>query len=123
MLEGDLIESGVRRVGAEQEMFLVDENLRPAPVATAVLESLEHPSFTTELARFNLEANCQPRPFGGHCLRDLENELRDLLGLARAAAAEHGADVLLTGILPTLRAEDLGLENMTPAPRYFALNK
>ncbi len=123
MLEGDVIETGIRRVGAEQEMFLVDEDLRAAPVATAVLETLDHPSFTTELARFNLEANCAPRVFGAACLRELESELRDLLALARAAAAEHGADILLTGILPTLRSEDLGLDNMTPAPRYFALNK
>jgi CBS domain-containing protein len=29
----------------------------------------------------------------------------------------------LTGILPTLRKSDLGLDNMTPLPRYFALNR
>ena len=38
MLDNDLIESGVRRIGAEQEMFLVDENLRPAPVSVEVLQ-------------------------------------------------------------------------------------
>jgi CBS domain-containing protein len=31
--------------------------------------------------------------------------------------------VLLVGILPTLRKSDLGLDNMTPNPRYFALNR
>lgn len=123
MLEGDMIESGVRRVGAEQEMFLVDAALRPAPVADEVLQVLDHPAFTTELARFNLEANCAPQEFGGGCLRRLEEELNDLLGKAREAAATVGADVLLTGILPTLRRQDLTLENMTPRPRYFALNR
>ena len=38
MLDNDLMESGVRRIGAEQEMFLVDENLRPAPVSVEVLQ-------------------------------------------------------------------------------------
>ena len=33
MLENDLIESGVRRIGAEQEVFLVDRSWRPAPAA------------------------------------------------------------------------------------------
>lgn len=123
MLEGDLIESGIRRVGAEQEMFLVDKALRPAPVADEVLAALDDPSFTTELARFNLEANCVPRVFGGDCLRRLEAELVCLLDKAREAAATAGADVLVTGILPTLRKADLTLDNMTPRPRYFALNK
>ena len=41
MLDNDLIESGVRRIGAEQEMFLVDENLRPAPVSVEVLQHAE----------------------------------------------------------------------------------
>jgi CBS domain-containing protein len=123
MLEGDLFETGIRRVGAEQEMFLVDDSLRPAPVATEVIEALNHPSFTTELALFNLEANCEPRVFGGGCLRHMEEELVQLVAAARAAAASVGADVLLTGILPTLRKDDLHLGNMTPAPRYAALNR
>ena len=37
MLETDMVESGVRRIGAEQEMFLVDSNLGPAAVAEEVL--------------------------------------------------------------------------------------
>lgn len=31
--------------------------------------------------------------------------------------------MVLTGILPTLRKSDLGLDNMTPRPRYAALNE
>ena len=38
MLENGCIESGVRRVGAEQEMFIVDRNLQPASLAMEVLE-------------------------------------------------------------------------------------
>src|ERR1044072_6795734 len=37
MLEGDVMESGVRRIGSEQEMFLVDSGLGPAPGAAEVL--------------------------------------------------------------------------------------
>lgn len=32
MIETGHIESGVRRIGTEQEMFLVDQAMRPAPV-------------------------------------------------------------------------------------------
>ena len=63
MLQEERFETGVRRIGAEQEMFLVTRACRPAPIAMDVLEKLDSPSFTTELARFNLEANLTPRRF------------------------------------------------------------
>ncbi|WP_437967815.1 CBS domain-containing protein [Sorangium sp. So ce260] len=123
LLQEDRIESGVRRIGAEQEMFLVDRALRPAPLALEVLERAADDRLTTELARFNLEANLSPLPFGGDCLRRLEAELSDVVGRAAEAARAVGADVLLAGILPTLRAGDLRLESLTPAPRYHELNR
>jgi CBS domain-containing protein len=122
MLERSMFETGVRRMGAEQEMFLVDSAGRPAPLAVEVLKHLDPALFTTELARFNLEANLPPTVFGGNCLRDLEATLEEVVGLASDAAAKEGARIALTGILPSLRQSDLGLDNMTPNPRYFALN-
>ena len=123
MLDGGMLESGIRRIGAEQEMFLVDRQGSPAPVAVEVLEQLNDESFTTELARFNLEANAKPYRFGGSCLRRLEKEISGLVDQARTVAQSVDTDVLLCGILPTLRQEDLSLDNMTPVPRYFALNQ
>ncbi len=38
MLEHGCIESGMHRIGAEQEMFIVDRNLRPAPLALEILD-------------------------------------------------------------------------------------
>ncbi|HEX9735270.1 MAG TPA: hypothetical protein VGG06_25150, partial [Thermoanaerobaculia bacterium] len=57
MLDEERFETGTRRIGAEQELFLVDAGLRPAPVALEVLAEIDDPHFTTELARFNLECN------------------------------------------------------------------
>jgi CBS domain-containing protein/gamma-glutamyl:cysteine ligase YbdK (ATP-grasp superfamily) len=123
MLDQGSLEHGVQRIGAEQELFLVDRDLRPAPVATQVLGAANDPRLTTEIARFNLEANLTPRIFTGRCLEELERELDQVVGIARAAAMKHGAEVLLTGILPTLRGSDLCLENLTPGPRYQELNR
>lgn len=123
VIERGLIESGIRRIGAEQEMFLVDDTLSVAPVSTEVLAAADDPRLTTELAKFNLEANLLPQVFGGSCLRDLEAALEDVLGVARRAASLQGARVALSGILPTLRKSDLSMDNMTPLPRYFALNR
>jgi CBS domain-containing protein len=123
MLEGDLLESGVRRIGSEQEMFLVDSNLGPAPLGEEVLARINDDRFVAEIGLFNLEANLTPHIFGGRCFSLMEKELTEVLRLARDGARACGADVLLGGILPTLSVSDLGAENITPRPRYHQLNR
>jgi len=122
MLDSGAFETGVRRIGAEQEVFIVDGQGRPAGLALELLERLDDPHFTTELARFNLEFNLDPQEFGGDCLRRMEHDVNTLLRKARVAARSLDANVLLTGILPTLTKKDLSIDNMTPIPRYHALN-
>lgn len=123
MLGTDLFETGIRRIGAEQEMFLVDAACRPAPIAMDVLEALDDPRFTYELGRFNLEANLSPLTLGSDCLSRMHDELNEVVARARGAASASAGDVVLTGILPTLRQSDLGLDSMTPVPRYHELNQ
>jgi CBS domain-containing protein len=122
MLEEGWIETNVRRVGAEQEMFLVGSGFRPAPLVMEMIDVLKDGRFTTELGKFNLECNMPPLRFGGRCLSEMERNLEELVGMAREAAATLEAEIALVGILPTIRKSDLGLENMAPVPRYFALN-
>src|SRR4030095_296569 len=122
MLENGRVESGITRIGAEQEMFLVDGYLRPAPVSLEVLGQANDPRLTTEIARFNLEANLTPLELTGNCFSRMEHELRHLIARARNAPATQNADILLSGILPTLQKSDLTLDNLTPAPRYHELN-
>ncbi len=123
LASGDWFETDVRRIGAEQEMFLVDRTLRPANRALALLEELPREAFTTELGQFNLELNLSPLAFQGDCLSRLERELSERLEQAREVAARHHARLLLTGILPTLEKRHLGLDSMTPIPRYYQLNQ
>lgn len=122
MLDNGTFETGVRRIGAEQECFLVDKSFRPAPVSDKVLAAIGDDHFTTELARFNMEFNVDPVLFGGDCLSRLEEQIVTFVDRARVAAESVGARVLLCGILPTLAKSDLGIENMTPMQRYYALN-
>ncbi len=123
MLDCGTFETGVTRIGAEQEIFLVNPSSRPAPLSMEVLERLDDPMFTTELARFNLELNLRPQLLAGDCLSQLERDLNHKLHALRAVTAELGIDFVLTGILPTVRPSDLGIDNMTPRRRYWALNE
>ena len=123
MLAQGMIESGVHRIGAEQELFLVDAARRPAMLAMELLERVADSHYTTELGLFNLEINLDPLVFGGDCLSRLEQQLQTTLQRLREAAHERGAEVVLVGILPTLRKSDLALAHMAPRPRYRALNE
>ncbi len=123
MLKNDWVESDVIRIGAEQEMCLVDQKtLKPAPVAVDALEKLKkYKWIDSELARFNLETNLTPRVFKGNCLSKMEQELVTNLEKIKVKVKKLDAEIILTGILPTLRKFDLEMHNLTPKPRYFAL--
>ena len=123
MLREGRFDTGPRRIGAEQEMFLIDRHWAPARASLQMLEKLADPHYTTELGQFQLEANADPQDFTGDGLSRMEQQLTDLVAKARGAAAELGLAPVLMGILPTLRKSDLGLDSMVPSPRYRALNK
>ncbi|MCU0426246.1 MAG: glutamate-cysteine ligase family protein [Candidatus Kapabacteria bacterium] len=122
LIESGRIEKNIRRIGAEQEMFLVDANMRPALVGPEILQATTDERLTSEIGRFNLEANLEPSIFSGSAFRQMEDELNDVVRSTQQSADSCGAHVLLTGILPTMRQRDLSLESMTPKPRYHALN-
>lgn len=122
MLENNMIESGITRIGAEQEFCLVDKNWRPSLLAEEVLKDVNDEHFTTELARYNLEINLDPLELKGDCFQQMTNQLTDTLAKAKKVAASYSSSVVLTGILPTISKNELEFNYMTPNPRYWALN-
>ena len=122
MLAEKMFETDVMRIGAEQEMFIVDTSWQPSPNALEVLAGIADGHFTTEVGAFNLELNLDPQVFEGDCLRRLETQLDELLAMARQVAGAVGLHLVLAGILPTIRKGDLSLSNMVQNPRYLALN-
>jgi len=121
MLAEGQMEDGVLRIGAEQEMFLVDSAMHPAPLVLEVLENAKDQRLTTEIGRFNIEANLTPLDFTGNCLSRLENELNEVVGIVKKSAQNFNADAVLCGILPTIQQSDLVEANLTPNPRYLEL--
>lgn len=123
MLAERRFEQGVRRIGAEQEMFLTDRSYQPAPAALKMLERLKDPHFTTELGAFQLEMNAEPQRYGGDGFARLEAQMSALMQKTWSTASELGLHAVLTGILPTLRKTDLGTDNMVQSPRYLTMSK
>ncbi|HSD91220.1 MAG TPA: hypothetical protein VLB44_27040, partial [Kofleriaceae bacterium] len=123
MIAEKRFETGVRRIGAEQELFIIDEHFRPARGVLKMLDSLRDTHYTTELGMFQIEANCDPQILGGNGISKMHAQLDDLVDRARKAGEKHGLGVILMGILPTMRKADLGLDSMVPSARYMHLNK
>lgn len=127
MIAQGMIESDQHRLGAEQELVLVDEAYRPAPRAPEILENLKSldraSHITNELARFDIEANIPPVEIGPGMLDELERMLSQSIRTIEDAAEKFGCTPVLTGILPTLDLRDLGQLNMTPLQRYYELDR
>ncbi len=109
--------------GFELEAWLTDGEGRPARLNQALLEHLDDPLLTTELAQFNVELNSEPRALTGDALSRLEAGLDATWDRCRAGAETLGAHLLAIGILPTARQADLGHAAMTPLPRFRGLNE
>jgi len=122
MLHEDMFETGVRRIGAEQELFMVDERGEPAPVIEEVLENNTDERIVTELTKFNVEFNMDPLQYGGDCFRQMESATTELIEKVRGLTRQVNSEIAMTGILPTAHLSDFALDYMTPRPRYYALN-
>ncbi len=112
-----------RHVGMEMELNLVDADGLPAMTNTAVLAAIADPSWASELGRFNLEINVSPRPLSGEALGALEDDVRSKLAHATSRALATGTRLVMIGILPTLRQDDVTDEAMSANPRYRLLNE
>lgn len=118
MLERGMFETQVQRIGAEQELSLVGKDWRPSPVLMEILENVNDERFTTEFAKFNLEINLDPLIFTGDCFTQMERNLWRLLVKGEKVANLFDSHLIMVGIVPTLRRNDINPDNITPLERY-----
>lgn len=121
MLENHQIESGINRIGAEQEFCLVDKYFKPSMNALEIMEKVDDDHFTPELAKYNLEINLDTFELKGDCFTKMESQLTNLLKKAEEAANTLEERIILTGILPSIDYRSVQIEYMTPKKRYEAL--
>ncbi|GLU42806.1 CBS domain-containing protein [Allomuricauda sp. NBRC 101325] len=122
MIQCGMIEDDIIRIGAEQEMCLVNSDYRPAPISMDVLKALDDYHFTTEFAKYNVEANLDPMTLESACFTGMEEQLRGLLKKVQHSSKAFDAKIILTGILPSISKDELGMDFMTPIPRYYRIN-
>ena len=122
LLEKGRFEDDIVRIGAEQEICIINKEHRPAGVNLELLEKIADDHFTTELASYNIEINLDPFELKGNCFSLVEAQLVSLIDKAREKAASLKTDLIMAGILPTISKKEVDLDYLTPIPRYLALN-
>jgi len=121
--ERGYFEPAPQTIGFELEAWLVDERGHPATAIESVLAELNDPAAVHELAQFNIELNGDPVRLGGNALSAFHSALEKLWIPCEAEVEKQGMQLLMAGILPTLRADELTLANMSSLLRYRALNE
>ncbi len=123
MLGADMFEAEQCLVGQEIELNLVDADGAPSMRNADVLAAIADPAWATEVGQFNLEINVPPRRLDGAALADLEQEIRASLNAGNEKAQGAGSSLVMIGILPTLRKDDVQADAMSANERYRVLNE
>lgn len=123
MLKNDLFPKDDIRIGAEQELAIVDKKMKPTCKALDILASVENDLFTTELSQFNLEINLDPLLLKEGVFYNMHQQLKDHLAHLREKSKQFDVEYPLAGILPTIERKDFNKENITPYQRYMVLNE
>ena len=123
MIADGLLESDIERIGAEQEICIVNENFSPGDNSIDLLQKIQDPQFTTELAKYNIEINLTPRTCIEGGLIAMENELLEKFIVARNHASALNSHLVIAGILPTISRKEITLDYLTPKERYHMLSK
>jgi len=123
MLHERMFEAHPSQVGLEIELNLVDEQMAPSMHNAQVLDAIADPAWATELGQFNLEINVPPRQLAGDALAGLEQQVRASLNAADQKARGTGSRLVMIGILPTLREQDMSESTLSANARYRVLNE
>jgi len=123
MLDSGRFENDIKRIGAEQEVVIVDKKtLKAKSIAPEIISNKGNRDWLVpELSTYNLEINLPPYHLADQCFATMESLLRDQLNEVDSLLEKHGSWSVLTGILPTMRKNDLSNEHISPYERYHLL--
>jgi hypothetical protein len=113
---------GEQTLGAELELFIVDDERAPLLENAEVHGRITDERLTREVNRCNLEGNMTPLPLAGAPFAAMRAEMDEIRDLVDDAAADLGGAAVAIGTLPTMRVGDLGPSSVTDEARYRALD-
>ena len=108
-------------LGAELEMYLINQHGDASLSNRQLLDSLQDEQFQHELNQYNLELNLSPVAQSGSPFSTLLAEMNRKLQKLDSVAKAHHCSALPIGILPSLKHEQLTSACMTGITRYACL--
>lgn len=114
---------GAPSFGAELELYIIDGQGAAKPINRSLHNLVNDRLLTLELNRFNLEYNFTPVAQDKAPFTKIQKQMNDALIRLADSAKDMQARIVPIGILPTLQANDLGLNALTDIPRYHMLAK
>ena len=100
--QGSSIFSDKFRIGYELEACILDKNNLPNPINKEILDSINSPLFTNELAKYDLEINGNVFKLDKDAVKNIEEDVLHLWNKGQTAAQKLGAKLGLFGVLPSL---------------------
>jgi hypothetical protein len=79
MLKNKLFPKDEIRIGAEQELAIVDKKMKPTCKSIEILKQIDSDLFTTELSQFNLEVNLEPLKLQAGVFDQIHEKLKEHL--------------------------------------------
>lgn len=110
-------------LGAELEMYLVNDKGQVDLSNLSLIEALDDPQFQPELNQYNVELNLSPVSQKGTPFSHLEAEIHAKMQKLDSIAKPQGISIVPIGILPSLEHRHLHQDFMTDIPRYHCLSK
>jgi len=108
-------------IGAELEIYLIDNQYQVSPVNLEVLTKLNDKQFQSELNKYNIELNLLPVKAAGKPFSQLTQEIIAKFLHLNTVTKELDTRPVAIGILPTLKEQHLSKKYMTELGRYKML--
>ncbi len=122
MLHESRFETGFHHAGLEIEFNLVDKAGYPTMTNADALAMIADEAWTTELGKFNIELAGDPEVLSGGVFTAMQSAIAGLVTRACDRVEPTGTRLVMVGILPSLREDDVGEESLSANPRYRLLN-
>lgn len=110
-------------LGAELESCIVNKRGGVAPINMELLSDLDDPLYCHEINKFNLEYNLPFVKAAGKPFSTMQADAEAGFKKVCDAAQKRDSNILLVGILPTLKQSNFEEEFMTDVGRYHMLNR
>jgi len=101
--KGSEVFSDKYRIGYELEACILNSDNLPDPINKKILDDINSPLFTNELAKYDLEINGNVFELDADAPQNLEKDILSLWKVAQNSAKKFNAELGLFGVLPSLK--------------------